>query len=553
MDSNTAPQPDSDANDHAAAGHIPAPGPTRRGVRWWPAVLILCLVVILNLMIWWSPNPEDGLTGPMLLSVLVSLAGMMLLTGWLLFFSRMRWRSRIGLLFLAPIVALLLCFATIRHVEFSGDLVPWITWRWQADPTANLPAELRPAQIDAGDAASAEFVPLADYPQFLGPERSAVLPDLELETDWEAHPPQELWRRAVGEGWSSFAVSQTSAITQQSRDEREVTVSYYLPTGDVQWTQYAEGTYHGIPAGDGPRATPTIADGRVYVMGSLGLLRCLDFASGDIIWEVDVLADSQSQLNQYGATCSPLVVDSAVVVTSAGKGRHALLAYDRETGAPLWQAGNDTAGYSSPAAALLAGVRQIVVRYTNSVAGHNPADGTVLWTYEQPINSEQHITLQPIVINESELFLPAGFGIGTRLLEVARSDDGAISLAERWHTLRFQSNFANVVCHDGYAYGLHMGIMSCVDLKTGARQWIRGRYGHGQVMLVGDVVLVLGEKGDVALVEASPKEHIELARFQAIEGKTWNHPALAPPYLLVRNAQQAACYRLEMRGAHGTP
>jgi outer membrane protein assembly factor BamB len=223
-------------------------------------------------------------------------------------------------------------------------------------------------------------------------------------------------------------------------------------------------------------------------------------------------------------------------------GKRSLVAYHKETGQPVWQAGSDTASYASPVLATLAGRRQILSVNAGSVTGHDPADGRVLWEYEWPGKTAK--CSQPVPLEGDRVFISAGYGLGCALLQVTAGDDDKLTAKKIWSNHHLRTRLTNVVICDGFVYGLDDGILECLDLANGELRWKDGRYGHGQVLLVDRLLLVTTEFGDVALVEVNPNEHRELARFAALTGKTWNNPALAGRYLLVRNDQEAACYEL---------
>jgi outer membrane protein assembly factor BamB len=503
------------------------------------------------------------------LVILTATLATLLLLGWWLLISRAPWWAR--LLGLAVVIGL---GWTARHfVEirgFTGDLTPQIAWRGAEPVEAGLeplpsarpaPAVVAPAPADAeeaevasaeGDttdpvssAATAEALPeppAPSFPQFLGPERNAVLRGVHLVWDWEAQPPTEVWRRPMGTGWAGFAVAQGLAVTQEQREGRGLVVAYDLETGAPRWSHAAGTGFQSPLAGDGPRATPTLHDGRVYAYGVDGWLRTLDLETGQPVFERDVLGENAGRAPDHGIAASPLVVDGLVVVVAGGPNGRSLVAYDAETGEPRWAGGDDGAGYSSPVVATLAGVRQIVVFNLGGLVGHDPATGEVLWKDRWPDRPEK--VSQPVVLGDDRLFVSMGYGVGGRLLRIVRQPGGGLAADVQWETRRLKAKFTQVVEHEGFLYGLDEGVMVCLDPADGERRWKRGRYGHGQVLLVDDLLLVQAEDGEVALIDPNPEELTEVARFAAVEGKTWAIPALAGDLLIVRSETEAACYRL---------
>ena len=190
----------------------------------------------------------------------------------------------------------------METIKVSGDLVPVLEPRW-----VGAGDELIGENLD-------ELTSAYDYPQFLGPTRNATIRGVHLERDWTAHPPKRIWRRPVGAGWSSFAVSGDAAMTQEQRGEQEVVVRYDFRTGEEKWATGSRAHYNHPISGEGPRATPTIVGNRVYSVGSTGLLNCLDLETGERIWSRDFMKDNDADTPQWGVAGSPLFVDDIVVV-----------------------------------------------------------------------------------------------------------------------------------------------------------------------------------------------------------------------------------------------
>jgi outer membrane protein assembly factor BamB len=295
--------------------------------------------------------------------------------------------------------------------------------------------------------------------------------------------------------------------------------------------------------GDGPRATPVWADGRVYALGGFGELRCLDAAAGTVVWRTNILEDSGASNLQWGMSAAPLVVDGTIVVLPGGPKGQSVVAYDRRTGKRAWSALNDQQAYSSPMLVTLAGVRQILVFSASRVMGLTTDRGDVLWEYPWKTPYDDNAG-QPIAIGDNRVFVSSGYGAGAAVVELTRQDSGVIQVREVWRNIRMKNQFTSSVLHEGFIYGLDESILACVDAATGEAKWKGGRYGYGQVLLASGHLIVLTEQGDLVLVRAAPDRHQELARFAALEGKTWNHPAMSDGILLVRNINEMAAFDL---------
>jgi outer membrane protein assembly factor BamB len=461
-----------------------------------------------------------------------------LLSIWLLFFSRLRWRVRFAV-FGGVTGLVVLSAALLRIRGVTGDLAPIVEWRWSQPVSPILSAE----QLSTSSPANKRVVQSAnDYPQFLGPGRNATVHGQILARDWKAQPPEKLWRQAIGTAWSGFTVVGNLAVTQEQRGESEMVTAYELSSGRPVWSHADAAHYSTTIAGEGPRATPTIDRDRVYTLGATGILNCLDLVTGELVWTRNILDENASHLNEWGMSGSPLVVDNFVVVSAGGKNGRSLVAYNKSTGEFAWGGGNDHVGYSSPGLATIAGVRQILIFNAGGIAAHAADTGKLLWNYPWP-KGHPHVAM-PVLLPGDRVLVTSGYGTGTELLQVRRDPGESWSASRIWKSPRLKAKFTNVVYRDGYIYGLDDGIMVCLDAADGEQKWKEGRYGHGQVILTDDLLLVMAESGEFILLEPAPAGPHELSRFPALNGKTWNPPALAGEILVVRNDKEAACYRL---------
>lgn len=463
-------------------------------------------------------------------------------------------------------------FALLRTGGMTGDADSDFRWRWTETSEERLlarvhdePAALAPAPAARGagtERASPPAVEMpaaapppapaeavgeatADWPGFRGPGRDSVVRGLRIDTDWTLSPPFELWRRPVGPGWSSFAVRGKFFYTQEQLGDDEIVACYRLDNGQPIWRHRDPARFWESNAGAGPRATPTVRDGLVYTLGATGILNALDAGDGAVVWSRNAASDTGTEVPGWGFASSPLVVNDVVVAATAG----ALAAYDRDTGVPRWSGPKGGWGYSSPHLLAIGGVPQILLSNGAGVISVAPADGALLWEHKWTGDG----IVQPALTEEGDVLIGTGSGMGSgaavgiRRIGLAPGP-GGWTVQERWTSIGLKPYYNDFVVHDGHAFGFDGGILACIDLGDGRRKWKGGRYGHGQVLLLADqgLLLVLSEKGELALVAAAPGQFTEVARFPAIEGKTWNHPALAGDILLVRNAEEMAAFRLPL-------
>jgi outer membrane protein assembly factor BamB len=457
-------------------------------------------------------------------------------------------------------------FTLLRTGGIDGDFDNEFAWRWSETPEDRLVAQepVAPAVVPSAaptaapsvpaPAASGAPVPAAavapppgaiplattppEWPGFRGPERDGVVRGARIATDWTASPPVELWRRPVGPGWSSFAVHGDVVYTQEQRGENEVVAAYDRKTGKPVWMHATKARFWESNAGAGPRGTPTLAGGRVYALGGTGMVSAVDARTGAPLWTHDAAADTKTATPTWGFSSSPLVIDGQVIVAASGT----LIAYDAATGERRWlgpPAGG--ASYSSPQLVTLAGVPQVLLVSAKGLSSVSPSDGKMLWHHPW----EGYPIVQPALTDDGDVLISVGQDSGTRRLSVTHGPS-AWTTEERWTSNGLKAYFNDFVVHEGYAYGIDGRLVACIDLADGQRKWKGGRYGAGQVILLPeqDLLLVLGEQGELALVKAAPDGFTEVATAHALEGKTWNHPVLVGDTLLVRNDREMAAFRL---------
>jgi len=461
------------------------------------------------------------------------------------------------------LLAILVAVGFVSRIVFRfegtyGNLLPRVVWRWS--PSADGQWAAYAAHRDVSpveqplDGSAISLTPTEhDYPGFLGPTRDGKITNIRLVRDWHRHPPRELWRHPIGLGWGSFSVVGDFAFTQEQRGPIETVVCYELRTGRERWT-HGEPVRFSASHGDGPRSTPTIVDGRVYVMGATGLLTCLDGATGNVNWQQETLADPANQNLIWGMSGSPLVVDGIVIVTPGGAPGRSIVAYRCDDGSFLWSAGDDMAAYASPMLVDLAGRPQILSFNGDGLRGHDAANGTPLWLHPWITHGSSRVNIaQPLVVtpfaqpavNEGFVLISSGYGVGAALVHVT-ANDSDWRIEEVWRNKEIESKLSNLTVHGDHIYGLDNGVLVCIRLRDGHRAWKRGRYGHGQLLLVDDLILLQAESGAIALIEATPHEHRELARLPALSDKTWNHPTLTGNVLLVRNDREAAAFEIPL-------
>lgn len=388
-------------------------------------------------------------------------------------------------------------------------------------------------------------LPTPEWPGFRGPKRDGVVRNISINTDWSQSPPVQMWRRPIGPGWSSFSVRGDLLYTQEQRGDYEMVACYRVSTGEPVWRHRDAIRFYESNGGAGPRGTPTIHGNRIFAMGATGVVNALDATTGKLLWSNNTAADTKRDVPMWGISSSPLVVDDVVIVSVAGT----LAGYDIASGKLRWLGPRHGGSYSSPHLLTADGTQQVVILSAPGAVGVNPVDGTELWTHTW----EGGAIVQPAITEDGDILIngmAATGGVGTRRLSIRR-DGESWKVEERWTTNGLKPYFNDLVIHKGHAYGFDGAILSSIDLTDGKRKWKGGRYGNGQMILLADqdLLLVISEEGELALVSATPDGYKEVTKVAALNAKTWNHPVIVNGVLLIRNGEEMAAYRLPLAEA----
>jgi len=451
---------------------------------------------------------------------------------WAVWRARQRSVGRPRVVLVAVLLLACLPWVLLRSEGVSADGVDF-RWRWSTSAEERLLAS-----GDEGVTAASSGAPVVgQWPGFRGASRNSQVVGATISTDWEANPPRELWRRAVGPAWSSFSVEDGRLCTQEQRGEEEIVSCYDAASGQPLWKHTDPVRFWEAEGGVGPRGTPTAVGGAVYALGATGILNALDGATGARLWSQDTSEDTETERPVWGYSASPLVYGELVIVAASGR----VVAYEAATGDLRWLGPMADESYSSPQLLTLDGVPQIVFQSGAGAVGIDPVDGTGLWEHDWkgfPI-------VQPAETESGDLLLSVNQQSGLRRLSVSQ-DAGGWKLDELWTSIRLKPYFSDYVVHGGHAYGFDGSILASIDLSDGKRNWKGGRYGYGQLVLLPDqdLLLVITEDGDLKLVRATPEKHDEIAEYPALEGKTWNHPVVVGDRLYVRNGSEMVAFEL---------
>jgi outer membrane protein assembly factor BamB len=444
-------------------------------------------------------------------------------------------------------------FLAIRINGVDGRQQASISARWEksaedlylaehastATATSSQPADKHPLTLASGD-----------WPDFRGENRQGELHGVKIATDWKAAPPKLLWKQRIGPAWSSLVVLGNRLFTQEQRGKDEAVVCLDAASGKELWAYLNQGRFSDGQAGAGPRSSPVFADGRIYTMGATGVVNCLDAATGRQIWSKDAAKESGAKPPMWGFSSSPLVTGGVVIVYTGGPGDKGLLAYRIKDGQLAWSAATGPTSYSSAQLIQFGSEAHVLFLSDEGLIALDPATGKQRWSYDAPGRQMWRVA-QPRQIDGSAILFGSE-DLGLVRLDLTPHSDGTWTTNFAWKSQALRPAYNDFVYQDGFVYGLDKGLLCCVDSKTGERRWKQGRYGYGQLLLLADqrMLFVISEYGEGVLVAAQPDGLKELTRFEAISGKTWNHPVIAHGRLYARNSEEIACYELPGSATH---
>jgi outer membrane protein assembly factor BamB len=418
--------------------------------------------------------------------------------------------------------------------------------RFVGDP-ARL-AELSAARILDQDSADGS----KEWPQWRGPHRDGAAAPFRLATTWPTEGPPELWRAAVGEGYSSFAVADGKAYTLMRDPERpqEVVVCWELQSGKELWRRGYECPTPRIDFGPGPRSTPCVDRDRLYTVGASGLFHCFAVADGKPLWRHDLLREFDAPQLKWGVSFSPLVDGDLVFAIPGGRNGSCVAAFDKLTGEPRWKALHGAASYSSPIVTTAAGKRQILFFTAEGLASLSP-EGKEYWRFgwrtSNDVNAATPLAFQAEIKGRAAdlVFLSSGYSRGCALLELT-SESGAPSVQSLFESDAMNCHFSSPVRYRNYLYGFNEAKLTCLDVRTGDVKWEQKGFKKGSLLLAEGHLVILAEDGLLALAEATPDGYRETAQCHPFRGcrRAWTPPVASGGLLLLRDDKEVVCLDL---------
>ena len=379
-----------------------------------------------------------------------------------------------------------------------------------------------------------------EWPQWRGPNRDGMSALAPLNKEWTEKGPPQVWRHSLGAGFSGISITGSRLYTMYSKGTNEYVVCLNAADGGERWKVRTGATFM-ESHGNGPRCTPTVHGDRLYTMGASGELFALDATTGKIIWKRNLRMEFGSKRPTWGFTSSPLIEGNLLLIEAGGSNDRALMAFDKDTGELVWGSGKDPIGYSSPIAVNAVGGRQILFFTGAALVSLDPSSGEPNWRYEWPNSINPAM---PVFIAPDRVFVSSSYGIGGAMVQITQADTG-MGATELWFTKKMKNHFNSSVYHQGMLYGFDNAILTCIDAKTGAVMWKTREYGKGSLIYADGHLIVLGEAGKLAIVEANPDAHVEVGSAQVLSGRCWTAPSLANGRLYLRNLEEIVALDME--------
>ena len=397
-----------------------------------------------------------------------------------------------------------------------------------------------------------------DWNQYRGLQSDNKTDELIYSAKWLEKKESLLWKTNTPLGFSSFSTEGNKAFTLIAEEDedgliREVCIALDTKSGKRLWSAWlcrmdykSGGGNSGAPnnsGGDGPRSTPSVFNGKVWVYDSDMNLYCIDANNGKILWDVRVLKEHSGRNIKWKNSSAPLIEDNLVIVYGGGPDE-SLLAFYRDSGKIAWKTGDETATHATPIATTIHGIRQVIFFCTSGLVSVNPKNGNELWRQAFPFKVST--AASPVVAGEW-VYCSAGYGVGAGLYKISNKN-GKLTSSEIWRKKNDMFNhWSTPIYYNGHLYGMFSfkkygnGPLQCIELSTGEIKWSKDGYGPGNVILSGDKLIALADNGELAVVQATPRKYDELARKKVLRGKCWSTPILSNGLVLARSTQEAVC------------
>tara|TARA_B100001758_G_scaffold68390_2_gene57342 strand:+ start:916 stop:2223 length:1308 start_codon:yes stop_codon:yes gene_type:complete len=433
-------------------------------------------------------------------------------------------------------------------LEWRGSAIPKLVWNKSGSQYDKVNKERKtqtPISSDKVDINKSFKAPY--WTSYRGPNSEGIYKEQPILTDWPKDGPKVVWRKLIGDGHSSFSIAKGLAFTIEQHDENEVIAAFSVKTGEIKWKYEYPARFEEYFGGVGPRSTPTWNKDRIYALGAKGHLNCLDANSGKVLWQQNIIEENKSEVPYWGVSTSPFIYKDSVILSPGGQNDNAIIALNADSGKVIWKKHNGNQVYSTPTLFNILNEEQLIVALEGKILSINPNNGELLWSHKWKIYVNNHNIAQPAQLNDDTLLVTAGYGTGAEAFQIIR-DGGKMRTKILWKSKLLKTKFSSAIYWDGFIYGLNESRLVCLNAKDGSLKWRGNNYGYGKIVAASGHLIILGDSGDLALVEMNPNTFSEKIEFKALEGgRTWNYPALSNGLLFIRNSNEMACFDLRTK------
>lgn len=373
----------------------------------------------------------------------------------------------------------------------------------------------------------------ADWPNFLGPNHDLKSSETGFLKSTDK-PLPKVWERRIGSAFSSMAVVDDRVYTCGQEDGQQWLISLNADNGEVVWRKPIEKEFRN-EHGDGPRATPTVDDGMVYILGAHGRLLCADAKTGEVVWE-----------KQFGnvptwAYSGSILIEGDMAIASGGGKDGALVAFEKKTGKEIWKTGTDPVGYATPYPFTHDGKRYIAGFTGNSALIVDAETGREVW--RTGWKTDWDVNAAAPIYHNGYLFFTSGYDTGSALYKLATSGD-RLAASEIWRSDVLLNKFQSAILHDGHLYASDQNALKCVEFLTGKEKWKKPRVRNGTMILADGHLILLTEQGQLQIAPASPQDFKPTLTADILDGRCWTVPVLLDGRVYARNLERAVCYNL---------
>tara|TARA_B100001741_G_scaffold84014_2_gene68276 strand:+ start:877 stop:2184 length:1308 start_codon:yes stop_codon:yes gene_type:complete len=433
-------------------------------------------------------------------------------------------------------------------LEWRGSAIPKLVWNKSGSQYDKVNKERKtqtPISSDKVDINKSFKAPY--WTSYRGPNSEGIYKEQTISTNWPKEGPKVVWRKLIGDGHSSFSIAKGLAFTIEQHDENEVIAAFSVKTGEIKWKYEYPARFEEYFGGVGPRSTPTWNKDRIYALGAKGQLNCLDANSGKVLWQQNIIEENKSEVPYWGVSTSPFIYKDSVILSPGGQNDNAIIALNADSGKVIWKKHNGNQVYSTPTLFNILNEEQLIVALEGKILSINPNNGELLWSHKWKIYVNNHNIAQPAQLNDDTLLVTAGYGTGAEAFQIIR-DGGKMRTKILWKSKLLKTKFSSAIYWDGFIYGLNESRLVCLNAKDGSLKWRGNNYGYGKIVAASGHLIILGDSGDLALVEMNPNTFSEKIEFKALEGgRTWNYPALSNGLLFIRNSNEMACFDLRTK------